>query len=74
MAGGVVPVDSSPIPNPNGFLGKITLSVVITCIVAASSGLLYGYDLGVSGLCSRASFCYSSYNMFCLHGSTINDT
>lgn len=29
--------------------GKITLSVVITCIVAASCGLIYGYDLGISG-------------------------
>jgi len=47
MAGGVVPVDSSPITN--GFVGKITLSIVITCIVAASSGLLFGYDLGISG-------------------------
>ncbi|XP_047179722.1 sugar transport protein 5-like [Vigna umbellata] len=47
MAGGVLPVDSSPITN--GFPSKITLSIVITCIVAASSGLLFGYDLGVSG-------------------------
>ncbi|KAG5065868.1 hypothetical protein AAZX31_04G099400 [Glycine max] len=47
MAGGVVPVDASPIGN--GFVGKITLSVIITCIVAASSGLLFGYDLGISG-------------------------
>ncbi|CAJ1974112.1 unnamed protein product [Sphenostylis stenocarpa] len=47
MAGGVFPVDSSP--TTDGFLGKITLSIVITCIVAASSGLLFGYDLGISG-------------------------
>jgi hypothetical protein len=33
----------------NGFDGEITLSVVITCIVAASSGLLFGYDVGISG-------------------------
>lgn len=47
MAGGVVPVDSSPLAN--GFAGKITLSVIITCIVAASGGLLFGYDIGISG-------------------------
>ncbi|KAK7353073.1 hypothetical protein VNO80_18509 [Phaseolus coccineus] len=47
MAGGVFPVDSSPITNDS--VGKITLSIVITCIVAASSGLLFGYDLGISG-------------------------
>ncbi|TKY56253.1 Sugar transport protein 5 [Spatholobus suberectus] len=33
----------------NGFGGKITLSVVITCIVAASSGLIFGYDIGITG-------------------------
>ncbi|KAE8659289.1 Sugar transport protein 5 [Hibiscus syriacus] len=32
------------------FNGKITLSVVITCIVAASSGLLFGYYIGISGM------------------------
>ncbi|XP_018806846.2 sugar transport protein 5 [Juglans regia] len=32
-----------------GFQGKITASVVITCIVAASSGLIFGYDIGISG-------------------------
>ncbi|ESW08241.1 hypothetical protein PHAVU_009G030700 [Phaseolus vulgaris] len=47
MAGGVFPVDSSPITNDS--VAKITLSIVITCIVAASSGLLFGYDLGISG-------------------------
>ncbi|BAT78525.1 hypothetical protein LR48_Vigan04g190000 [Vigna angularis] len=35
---------------PTAFHGdKITLSVLITCIVAASSGLIFGYDVGVSG-------------------------
>jgi len=29
--------------------GKLTLSIIITCIVAASSGLLFGYDIGISG-------------------------
>ncbi|XP_050207582.1 sugar transport protein 5 [Mercurialis annua] len=29
--------------------GKITVSVLITCIVAASSGLIFGYDIGISG-------------------------
>ncbi|KAK9983351.1 hypothetical protein SO802_032876 [Lithocarpus litseifolius] len=31
------------------FKGKITVSVLITCIVAASSGLIFGYDIGISG-------------------------
>ncbi|KAK2659737.1 hypothetical protein Ddye_006270 [Dipteronia dyeriana] len=33
----------------NVLYGKITLSVVITCVVAASSGLIFGYDIGISG-------------------------
>ncbi|KAA8528272.1 hypothetical protein F0562_035627 [Nyssa sinensis] len=31
------------------FNGRITASVVITCIVAASGGLIFGYDIGISG-------------------------
>ncbi|RDX65853.1 Sugar transport protein 5, partial [Mucuna pruriens] len=45
MAVGGFAVDASA----NGFHGKITLSVVITCIVAASSGLIFGYDIGITG-------------------------
>ncbi|XP_002513914.2 sugar transport protein 5 [Ricinus communis] len=33
----------------NSFNGKITVSVLITCIIAASSGLIFGYDIGISG-------------------------
>ena len=29
--------------------GAITGSVVIICIVAASAGLIFGYDVGISG-------------------------
>ncbi|KAI8550409.1 hypothetical protein RHMOL_Rhmol06G0104100 [Rhododendron molle] len=29
--------------------GRITVSVVMTCIVAASGGLIFGYDIGISG-------------------------
>lgn len=29
--------------------GRITLLVVLSCVVAASAGLIFGYDLGVSG-------------------------
>ncbi|WCJ44471.1 Sugar transport protein 5 [Euphorbia peplus] len=33
----------------NSFNTRITASVIITCIVAASSGLIFGYDIGISG-------------------------
>ncbi|KAL8034852.1 hypothetical protein ABFX02_12G057700 [Erythranthe guttata] len=29
--------------------GRVTLFVVITCLVAASGGLIFGYDIGISG-------------------------
>lgn len=32
--------------------GRVTAFVVITCIVAAMGGLLFGYDIGISGLFS----------------------
>uniref|UniRef100_A0A5B7BSY0 Putative sugar transport protein 5 n=1 Tax=Davidia involucrata TaxID=16924 RepID=A0A5B7BSY0_DAVIN len=33
----------------SGSNARITASVVVTCIVAASGGLLFGYDIGISG-------------------------
>lgn len=30
--------------------GGVTGFVIITCVVAAMGGLLFGYDLGISGL------------------------
>jgi hypothetical protein len=40
--------------------GKLTLSIIISCIVAASSGLLFGYDIGISG-----SFFFIMTNELC---------
>lgn len=31
------------------YQGGITAFVVITCVVAAMGGLIFGYDIGVSG-------------------------
>lgn len=45
MAGGGLKADTPEVDVES----KITISVVITCIVAASSGLIFGYDLGISG-------------------------
>nr|BDU96877.1 sugar transporter protein 1b [Symplocarpus renifolius] len=38
--------------NPAGggnYPGKVTVFVAITCIVAATGGLIFGYDIGISG-------------------------
>ncbi|KAH7524401.1 hypothetical protein FEM48_Zijuj06G0115300 [Ziziphus jujuba var. spinosa] len=45
MAGGAFAVDG-PVSALNS---KITVAVVLTCVVAASSGLIFGYDIGISG-------------------------
>nr|CAD1843617.1 unnamed protein product [Ananas comosus var. bracteatus] len=31
------------------YSGKVTAFVVITCLVAATGGLIFGYDIGISG-------------------------
>ncbi|WOL17476.1 sugar carrier protein C-like [Canna indica] len=45
MARGVV-ASSAPVKN---YLGKLTVFVVFACIVASSGGLIFGYDIGISG-------------------------
>lgn len=49
MAGGRLSLDSTQVTAIN-VVGKLTLTIIISCIVAASSGLLFGYDIGISGL------------------------
>jgi sugar porter (SP) family MFS transporter len=34
---------------PGDYGGGITFSVVVTCLMAASGGLIFGYDIGISG-------------------------
>ena len=38
------------------FEAKITPLVVISCIMAASGGLMFGYDVGISGM-RKSSHC-----------------
>jgi MFS transporter, SP family, sugar:H+ symporter len=32
-----------------GYSGRVTPFVVLSCVVASSGGILFGYDLGISG-------------------------
>lgn len=34
--------------------GNLTLFVTVTCIVAAMGGLIFGYDIGISGIYIRS--------------------
>ena len=36
-------------PGDKAYPGELTLYVTITCIVAAMGGLIFGYDIGISG-------------------------
>ncbi|KAJ0975928.1 hypothetical protein J5N97_017893 [Dioscorea zingiberensis] len=45
MAGGAI-VETS---QGKDYPGKMTLFVFITCLVAATGGLIFGYDIGISG-------------------------
>ncbi|TVU40040.1 hypothetical protein EJB05_13486, partial [Eragrostis curvula] len=43
--GGFLAADSSA----RDYGGRVTFSVVMTCLMAASCGIIYGYDNGISG-------------------------
>ncbi|KAL6899159.1 hypothetical protein ACP4OV_005817 [Aristida adscensionis] len=45
MAGGFGPVDGSARDYGEG----VTISVAVTCLMAASCGIIFGYDSGVTG-------------------------
>ncbi|KAJ3681834.1 hypothetical protein LUZ60_014407 [Juncus effusus] len=54
MAGGFV-VEGGPVTG--GYNGRVTVFVILSCIVAGSGGILFGYDIGISGgLTSMDSF------------------
>ena len=45
MAGGAV-VNTA---GGKDYHGRLTLFVFFTCVVAATGGLIFGYDIGISG-------------------------
>lgn len=46
MAGGAI-VNTS---GGKDYPGKMTAFVLMTCLVAATGGLIFGYDIGISGM------------------------
>lgn len=36
-------------PSGKRYEGRVTVYVVLVCIVAACGGLIFGYDIGISG-------------------------
>lgn len=57
MAGGAVVSGSSDKFYP----GKMTLNVFFTCVIAATGGLIFGYDIGISGI-SQKQYLFSSHS------------
>lgn len=49
------------------YAGGITASVVITSIVAASGGAIFGYDIGISGALCFLSLLHSLADRLLLH-------
>ena len=55
--------------------GGLTVPVVVTCLMAASGGLIFGYDIGISGAAppsplSVSRVCASNY--YCLLASVVS--
>lgn len=49
MAGGSFTAGGVAKPRAEQYKGKATVYVIIACIVAATGGSLFGYDVGISG-------------------------
>lgn len=43
--------------NKKEYPGNLTPFVTVTCVVAAMGGLIFGYDIGISGKCPKRSSC-----------------
>jgi len=44
------------------FEAKITFAVIISCIMAATGGLMFGYDIGISGTHDMILLSYAFIN------------
>ena len=63
--GGVVlPVNGGGGPGPgHGYSSEITFTVVMSCLMAASGGLIFGYDISITGQCR--CFCFAVCRIHC---------
>ena len=60
-------ISSGPSESKN-YPGKLTVRVFVACFVAAFGGLIFGYDLGISGIHFHIYiYIYIFWNMFFLH-------
>lgn len=52
---------------PDSAEGSLTTSVLIICVIAASAGLMFGYDIGVSG---KLFFSLTAMQIMLMHTNT----
>ena len=57
MAGGAIVPSDGPATD---YGGSLTLLVFMSCLVAASGGLIFGYDIGISGPVFKTKLLYFS--------------
>lgn len=60
MAGGALAGGGGVVKD---YPGKMTAYVIFTCFIGATGGLIFGYDLGVSGI-EKKDFCLCLSNFF----------
>lgn len=70
MAVGTVP-DSQDLPRRYG--GRVTTFVVLSCITAGMGGVIFGYDIGVSGACLQLQIGQSNKRGKHRDSSTMNE-
>lgn len=57
-------VEHSIASDGRSYNGKMTSIVILSCMVAATGGIIFGYDIGISGLFTKfisVSFIISYY-------------
>lgn len=47
--GGALAVDAAGAGAASGYSSEITFTVVMSCLMAASGGLIFGYDISITG-------------------------
>ena len=47
----------------DGYSSEITFTVVMSCLMAASGGLIFGYDISITGQC--CCFCFAVCRIHC---------
>lgn len=45
------------------FPAKLTFQVFLCCVIAAVGGLMFGYDIGISGLCFKGLNVFKWYQL-----------